>query len=96
MFLTHFCNTCYLLRNLYFFLLLGYYPTVSRKVFFTLVTAIFVVNVFQLYLAIGWSCQCNIFMVHSNNERKLPANNQNLERTPLNIYLKNDVGCISK
>ena len=41
------------------------------------------VNVFQLYLAIVLSFNVIFSLVPSNNKRKLPANNQNLERDPL-------------
>lgn len=44
---------------------------------------ILVADVFQLYLAIGLSLLCNTFMLPPNNKRKVPANNQNLERDPL-------------
>ena len=48
---------------------------------YILLEVIVVVNVFQLCFAIGLSFQCNIFfMVLSINKRKLPTNNQSLEK----------------
>ena len=68
------------------FLLLRCNARVSRKSLFTnqFLSAIAVVYVFQVNFAICLWFNVIFFMVLSNNERKLPVNNQNLERDPLN------------
>ena len=49
------------------------------------------VFVFRLYLAIRLSFQCKIFHGPSNNKRKLPANNQKLERGPFMFFVKRGI-----
>ena len=68
------------------FLLLRCNARVSRKSLFTnqFLSAIAVAYVFQVNFAICLWFNVIFFMVPSNNERKLPANNQNLEKDPLN------------
>ena len=66
---------------------LGYY----KKFVYILVAIIAVVNVFRSYI-LQLVCYFNVIfiMAPSNNKRKLPTNNQNLERdslTPLYINL---------
>ena len=68
------------------FLLLRCNARVSRKGLLTnqFLSAIVVVYDFQVNFAICLWFNVIFFMVPSNNERKLPVNNQNLEKDPLN------------
>ena len=78
-------------EELIFFLLLGYYKTVSQKFVYILVVVIVIVNavivllnVFQLNV-LPLVCYFNVtfHMVLSNNKRKLLANNHTLARDSL-------------
>ena len=71
--------------NLYFFFWIFWYNTQQYHGMFVYIVAVLmvIVNVFQLYLAVDYSFNVIFFMVFSNNKRKLPANNQNLEMDPL-------------
>ena len=82
---TIFCyNTCYLLRNLYFFFFWDITQQYHEKSLYILAVVIVLVNIFQLYIAV---CHFYVifFMIPINIKRKLSANNHSLEREPLNF-----------
>lgn len=86
MLLINSCITCYLSRKLYFFLFLEHYVTASRQFCFfvyVLVALIVVVNAFSYILIMVCHFDLISFIVLPNNKRKLPANNQNLEKSTL-------------
>lgn len=88
MLLINSCITCYLSRNLYFFLFLGHYVTASRQFCFlvyVLVALIVVINAFSYILLMVCHFDLISFIVLPNNKRKLPAKNQNLEKSTLRI-----------
>ena len=94
MLLTHSCNTCYMLWNLYLYLLKqtiaiqiskGCLPQILLGPFLnTLFHFFFSWEITQQYH--NFFClhfNVMFFMILSNNKRELPANNPNLERDPL-------------
>ena len=64
MLLTYSFDTSYLLKNLYFFFFWGITKHYHEKFVYILVVVIVVVDIFQLYLDIGLSFECNIFHGH--------------------------------
>ena len=85
MLLTHSCNTCCLLRNLYFLFFCDITQHYHEKFVYILVVVFVVGNIFHLYLTIGLSFESNMFHGLFNNKTMLPANNRNLVRDPLNV-----------